>query len=80
MSDFLILLFYMPLSVVFCIIFLYVVSGWSSFVGMTTMIILYPLVGYALSLLQAIQKGRIEAADARIGTISESALDFSPLS
>ncbi|KAJ7742653.1 hypothetical protein DFH07DRAFT_835946 [Mycena maculata] len=72
MSDFLLLLFYMPVSVVFCIIFLYVVLGWSSFVGMATMIILYPLAGFASSLLQAIQKGRIKAADARIGTISET--------
>ncbi|KAJ7078086.1 hypothetical protein C8R44DRAFT_992812 [Mycena epipterygia] len=72
MSDFLLLLFYMPVSIVFCVIFLYVVLGWSAFVGMGTMIILFPISGYASQLLQVIQKGRIKAADSRIGTISET--------
>ncbi|KAJ7691733.1 P-loop containing nucleoside triphosphate hydrolase protein [Mycena rosella] len=72
MSDFLMLLFYMPVSVVFCIIFLYIVLGWSAFVGMGTMILLFPLSGIASQILQVIQKGRIKAADARIGTISET--------
>ncbi|KAJ7485533.1 P-loop containing nucleoside triphosphate hydrolase protein [Mycena latifolia] len=72
MSDFLMLLFYMPVSIVFCIVFLYVVLGWSAFVGMGTTIILFPLSGFASQLLQVIQKGRIKAADARIGTISET--------
>ncbi|KAJ7172815.1 hypothetical protein C8R43DRAFT_1208856 [Mycena crocata] len=72
MSDFLMLLFYMPVSVVFCIIFLYVVLGWSSFVGMGTMILLFPISGITSQILQGIQKGRIKAADARIGTISET--------
>ncbi|KAJ7455115.1 hypothetical protein FB451DRAFT_1516746 [Mycena latifolia] len=72
MSDFLMLLFFMPVSILFCVIFLYVVLGWSSFVGMGTMLILFPLSGFASRLLQAIQEGRIKAADARIGTISET--------
>ncbi|KAJ6612652.1 P-loop containing nucleoside triphosphate hydrolase protein [Mycena sp. CBHHK59/15] len=72
MSDFLMLLFYMPLNVVFCVAFLYVVLGWSSFVGMATMLVLFPLSGLASKFLQKIQKNRIRAADARIGTISET--------
>ncbi|KAJ7104533.1 hypothetical protein B0H15DRAFT_810457 [Mycena belliarum] len=72
MSDFLMLLFYMPVTVVFCIIFLYIVLGWSAFVGMGTMILLFPLSGVASQILQVIQKRRIKAADARIGTISET--------
>ncbi|KAJ6595665.1 P-loop containing nucleoside triphosphate hydrolase protein [Mycena vulgaris] len=72
MSDFLMLLFYMPVSIVFCVIFLYVVLGWSAFVGMGTMLILFPLSGLASQMLQVIQKGRIKAADARLGTISET--------
>ncbi|KAJ6576978.1 P-loop containing nucleoside triphosphate hydrolase protein [Mycena vulgaris] len=72
MSDFLMLLFYMPVSIIFCVVFLYVLLGWSSFVGMGTMLILFPLSGFASRLLQDIQKGRIKAADARIGTISET--------
>jgi hypothetical protein len=39
---------------------------------MVTMALLFPLSGFAAQLLQVIQKGRIKAADSRIGTISES--------
>jgi hypothetical protein len=39
---------------------------------MATMIILFPISGFAAQLLQVIQKGRIKAADKRIGTIQES--------
>ncbi|KAJ6559886.1 P-loop containing nucleoside triphosphate hydrolase protein [Mycena capillaripes] len=72
MSDFLLLLFYMPVTTVFCVIFLYAVLGWSSFVGMGTMVILFPISGFAAQLLQVIQKGRIKAADARVGAIQET--------
>ncbi|KAJ6612668.1 multidrug resistance-associated ABC transporter [Mycena sp. CBHHK59/15] len=72
MSDFLMLLFYMPLNVIFCVIFLYIILGWSSFVGMGTMLVLFPLSGLASKFLQHIQVNRIRAADARIGTISET--------
>ncbi|KAJ7919496.1 hypothetical protein B0H13DRAFT_2430321 [Mycena leptocephala] len=72
MSDFLLLLFYMPVTIVFCVVFLYIILGWSSFVGMATMIILFPISGFAAQILQVIQKGRIKAADARIGTIQET--------
>ncbi|KAJ6465017.1 P-loop containing nucleoside triphosphate hydrolase protein [Mycena sanguinolenta] len=72
MSDFLLLLFYLPVTVVFCVVFLWVVLGWSAFVGMFTMALLFPLSGFAARLLQHIQKGRIKAADARIGAITET--------
>nr|GAT46155.1 ATP-binding cassette transporter [Mycena chlorophos] len=72
MSDFLQLLFYMPIAIVFCIFFLYLVLGWSAFVGMITMIALGPITGLAGKILQKIQRERIKAADARIKTISET--------
>ncbi|KAK7062494.1 ATP-binding cassette transporter [Favolaschia claudopus] len=72
MADFLLLLFYMPITIVFCVVFLYIVLGWSSFVGMFTMLMLFPVSGIAARILQGIQIGRIKAADARIGTISET--------
>jgi hypothetical protein len=40
---------------------------------MATMLVLIPLSGFAGRLLQGIQIERIKAADARIGTITESA-------
>ncbi|KAJ7067894.1 hypothetical protein C8F01DRAFT_1116132 [Mycena amicta] len=72
MSDFLLLLFYVPVTIVFCVVFLYLVLGWSAFVGMITMIILFPISGVAAKILQKIQRNRIKAADARIKTISET--------
>ncbi|KAJ7919473.1 P-loop containing nucleoside triphosphate hydrolase protein [Mycena leptocephala] len=96
MADFLLLLFYMPVTIVFCVVFLWRakdsrtasrfgfvlpaegepsyadVPPPSSFVGMATMIILFPISGFAAQLLQVIQKGRIKAADKRIGTIQET--------
>ncbi|KAJ7759560.1 P-loop containing nucleoside triphosphate hydrolase protein, partial [Mycena metata] len=72
MSDFLMLLFYLPVSVVFSITFLYVVLGWSAFMGLLTMMVLFPISGMAARILQTIQKGRITAADSRIRTISET--------
>ncbi|KAF7353370.1 ATP-binding cassette transporter [Mycena sanguinolenta] len=72
MADFLQLLFYLPVTVVFCVVFLWVVLGWSAFVGMFTMAMLFPLSAFAARLLQHIQKGRIKAADARIGAITET--------
>ncbi|KAJ7093000.1 hypothetical protein B0H15DRAFT_972793 [Mycena belliarum] len=78
MSDFLILLVFVPVSIVFCIVFLYVVLGWSAFVGMGTMVLLFPISAVAARMLQDIQKGRIKAADARIGTISESGSFLNP--
>ncbi|KAF7352122.1 ATP-binding cassette transporter [Mycena venus] len=64
MADFLLLLFYMPVTMIFCVVFLYIILGWSSFVGMATMALLFPISGFAAQLLQA--------ADARIGTITET--------
>ncbi|KAF7372862.1 ATP-binding cassette transporter [Mycena sanguinolenta] len=72
MSDFLLLLFYLPVTVVFCVVFLWVVLGWSAFIGMFTMAMLFPISAFAARLLQHIQKGRIKAADARIGAITET--------
>ncbi|KAJ7034289.1 P-loop containing nucleoside triphosphate hydrolase protein [Mycena alexandri] len=72
MADFLLLLFYLPVSVVFSIMFLYIVLGWSAFVGLGTMMVLFPISGIAARILQTIQKGRITAADSRVRTISET--------
>ncbi|KAF7353584.1 ATP-binding cassette transporter [Mycena sanguinolenta] len=68
MADFLQLVFYLPVTVVFCVVFLWVVLGWrlviegslathSAFVGMFTMAMLFPLSAFAARLLQHIQKG-----------------------
>ncbi|KAJ7240472.1 P-loop containing nucleoside triphosphate hydrolase protein [Mycena rebaudengoi] len=72
MSDFLLLLCYMPTTIVFCVIFLYAILGWSAFVGMGVMVALFPMAGITSNILQNVQKNRIKAADARIGAITET--------
>ncbi|KAJ7436833.1 P-loop containing nucleoside triphosphate hydrolase protein [Mycena latifolia] len=72
MTDFMMLLFGMPMSTVFGVVFLYLLLGWSSFIGLATMLALFPISGMASQLQHGIQKGRSKAADARIGVISET--------
>ncbi|KAJ7650107.1 multidrug resistance-associated ABC transporter [Roridomyces roridus] len=69
--QFPLLLFHMPASIVISLVFLYQILGWSSFVGMAAMAVLLPFFIMVSGFLQAMQKGRIKAADARIGTITE---------
>ncbi|KAJ6559868.1 P-loop containing nucleoside triphosphate hydrolase protein [Mycena capillaripes] len=72
MSDFPLLMFQMPLTIIFCAVFLYAILGWSSVVGMGTMVILFPISDFVGRLWQSIQKSRIKAVDARIGAIQET--------
>ncbi|KAJ6574692.1 hypothetical protein B0H19DRAFT_1371649 [Mycena capillaripes] len=40
--DFILLVMFIPLEIIFCVIFLYTVLGWSAFVGMGVMVLLFP--------------------------------------
>ncbi|KAJ7686964.1 hypothetical protein B0H17DRAFT_1071043 [Mycena rosella] len=53
MADFMMLLFGMPASVIFGIAFLYVVLGWSSLIGMATMLALFPVSGFTMKTIPA---------------------------
>jgi hypothetical protein len=47
---------YFPLQVVLCVWFLYKILGWSAFVGMLAMIVLFPVPGLIATKIQKVQK------------------------
>ncbi|KAF5356103.1 hypothetical protein D9756_004036 [Leucocoprinus leucothites] len=59
--DFLFIIVYIPLQIMFCMVFLYVFLGWSAFVGLAVMILLYPLPGIIANKIQQVQKTVTEA-------------------
>ncbi|KAJ7164189.1 hypothetical protein C8R46DRAFT_901348, partial [Mycena filopes] len=61
-----------PLQVVGCVVFLERVLGWSAFVGMGTMIALFPLPGYAARLQSNVQETALQKTDARVQVFTET--------
>ncbi|KAJ6462020.1 hypothetical protein C8R47DRAFT_1225647 [Mycena vitilis] len=70
--DFLLLVLLIPLQVIFCGVFLYMVLGWSAFVGMGVMVLLFPLPGYVAKNIQTVQQQRMKMTDARVQTVTET--------
>ncbi|TFK19880.1 ATP-binding cassette transporter [Coprinopsis marcescibilis] len=71
-GDFLYLVLYIPLQIALCILFLYYLLGWSAFVGLATMLVLFPVPGYMGKLIQDVQVVRSQKMDARVETVSEA--------
>ncbi|KAJ7497652.1 hypothetical protein FB451DRAFT_240230 [Mycena latifolia] len=61
-----------PIQIIGCVVFLYQVLGWSAFVGMGAMVVLFPLPGYVAKLQQSVQKAALKKTDARVQTVSET--------
>ncbi|KAJ6498923.1 P-loop containing nucleoside triphosphate hydrolase protein [Mycena sanguinolenta] len=61
-----------PVQVIGSIIFLYQILGWSAFVGMGAIVVLFPLPGYVSKWQQAAQKATLKKTDARVQTVSET--------
>ncbi|KAF8966510.1 multidrug resistance-associated ABC transporter [Flammula alnicola] len=70
--DFLQLLIFVPLHIALCTTFLYQVLGWSAFVGLASMILLFPLPGYIAKLVQDVQRTRMKMTDARVQDVTEA--------
>ncbi|KAF9555324.1 multidrug resistance-associated ABC transporter [Agrocybe pediades] len=70
--DFLMIFLTIPVHIVFCMIFLYQILGWSSMVGIAVMIVLLPFPGYISKVLQAAQKQRMKKTDARVQAVTET--------
>ncbi|KAJ4477282.1 hypothetical protein J3R30DRAFT_3657757 [Lentinula aciculospora] len=66
------LIIYVPSQVALCVWFLERVLGWSAFVGLAMIIILFPVPGYFTKLLQSRQKTKMKKTDARIGVVTET--------
>ncbi|KAJ7797527.1 hypothetical protein B0H14DRAFT_3093160 [Mycena olivaceomarginata] len=70
--NLLFLVILVPIHIVSAIVFLYQVLGWSAFVGMGVMIVLFPLPGYVAKLQQGAQKATLKKTDARVQTVVET--------
>ncbi|KAI0711030.1 hypothetical protein C8T65DRAFT_739602 [Cerioporus squamosus] len=70
--DFLFIVLYAPLQVVLSVIFLYSILGWSAFVGMVAMALLFPVPGYVASLIQGVQTEKMKKTDARVQNVTET--------
>ncbi|KAI0258843.1 P-loop containing nucleoside triphosphate hydrolase protein [Gloeopeniophorella convolvens] len=69
--EFLFPIFYAPSQIIISITFLYNILGWSSFVGLFSMIVLVPLPGLIMKLMQGVQREAMKRTDARVQTVSE---------
>ncbi|VDC03809.1 unnamed protein product [Peniophora sp. CBMAI 1063] len=69
--DFTIPVFNTTFTLAMSLYFLYLVLGWSTFVGMAIMIICLPIPGYLSRLLQRVQKALMQKTDARVQTVTE---------
>ncbi|KAI9449921.1 hypothetical protein BJY52DRAFT_1227472 [Lactarius psammicola] len=60
------------LLVVMCVWFLYNILGWSAFVGMVVMIVLFPIPGTIAGKIQKVQKEVVKRTDARVQVATET--------
>ncbi|KAI9509765.1 hypothetical protein F5148DRAFT_1275094 [Russula earlei] len=70
--DFLLVVLYLPLQIALCVWFLYSILGWSAYVGLVTMIALFPVPGVIANKIQKIQKEAMRRTDARVQTATET--------
>ncbi|OSD04422.1 multidrug resistance-associated ABC transporter [Trametes coccinea BRFM310] len=70
--DFLFIILYAPAQIIVSIIFLYEILGWSAFVGLVTIILLFPIPGYIASLIQNVQTEKMKKTDARVQDVTET--------
>jgi len=70
--DFLFLVFYCPLNIALCILFLYRVLGWSAFVGLASIILTFPATGWIAARMNTVSKERMKKTDARVQNVTES--------
>ncbi|KAJ7233850.1 P-loop containing nucleoside triphosphate hydrolase protein [Mycena haematopus] len=71
-KDLMLLFVNMPLQLILCIWFLYVVLGWSAFVGLATILMMLPIPGYVGKWVQTVQRELSKKTDARIQSVSET--------
>ncbi|KAF8157953.1 multidrug resistance-associated ABC transporter [Crassisporium funariophilum] len=71
-KDFLMVVIQVPLELTLAIIFLYVVLGWSAFVGFASIVVLLPAPGFLAAQMQKIQAKKMEMTDARVEAVSET--------
>ncbi|KAJ3511583.1 hypothetical protein NLJ89_g4015 [Agrocybe chaxingu] len=70
--DFLMPILFFPLQVTLCVVLLYAFLGWSTFVGLITMVILLFVPGYVAKKVQEVQALRMKKTDARVQDVTEA--------
>ncbi|KAJ7367289.1 hypothetical protein DFH08DRAFT_929873 [Mycena albidolilacea] len=70
--DFLYLVVFIPLQLTLGIWFLYVLLGWSVWVGVGSIVLLSPIPGYMAKLVQSAQTERLKHTDERVQSVSEA--------
>ncbi|KAI0774725.1 multidrug resistance-associated ABC transporter [Trametes elegans] len=70
--DFLFIILYAPAQIIVAIIFLYQILGWSAFVGLAAMTLLFPVPGYVASKIQGVQTEKMKKTDARVQDVTET--------
>jgi hypothetical protein len=53
---------FVPVQAGLSIWFLYFILGWSAFVGLAIMVLLFPLPGYVAKMIQSVQIARMKKA------------------
>ncbi|GJF00392.1 ATP-binding cassette transporter [Phanerochaete sordida] len=69
--NFLLLAVAVPVEVIVSMVFLYVLLGWSAFVGLAVMIVLLPVPGRITALMSGAQKEKMKATDSRVQLVTE---------
>ncbi|EKM60769.1 uncharacterized protein PHACADRAFT_246884 [Phanerochaete carnosa HHB-10118-sp] len=70
--DFLFILIYIPFQICLCIWFLYNVLGWSAFMGVLVMVVMFPIPGYVAKVVHSVQAAKMKKTDARVEHVTES--------
>ncbi|KAJ7354076.1 P-loop containing nucleoside triphosphate hydrolase protein [Mycena albidolilacea] len=70
--DFLYPVVFIPLQLTLGIWFLYVLLGWSVWVGVGSIVLLSPIPGYMAKLVQSAQTERLKHTDERVQSVSEA--------
>ncbi|RPD55442.1 P-loop containing nucleoside triphosphate hydrolase protein [Lentinus tigrinus ALCF2SS1-7] len=60
-----------PFQITLCMIFLYRIMGWSTFVGIAAMLLSLPVPGFITARLQGTQREKMERTDSRVQTVTE---------
>ncbi|KIJ38948.1 hypothetical protein M422DRAFT_175814, partial [Sphaerobolus stellatus SS14] len=70
--NFLAIVITVPIQLILCVVWLYQVLGWSSFVGLATIIVLFPLPGWIAKKTQSISRNKMKKSDARVQEVTEA--------
>ncbi|KAH9907116.1 ABC transporter type 1, transmembrane domain-containing protein [Fomitopsis serialis] len=70
--EFLTLLVKLPVEILCCVWFLYAVLGWSAFVGLASIILLFPVPGMIATRIRKVQIVKMKKTDARVQSATET--------